>query len=194
MRLNCRSWLLIWLVLSICLLLQAETSGLSFETEQLSFTLQDSLWYFEGDFGFFNSSPQKLKQTILFPVLEDSLQSRALHVTVTAGEDNSLLPVYNIGPKGFCFALEMQPESFQIIRICYRQKLKAKQASYVLLTTLSWGKALAYGSYRVSLPQDVKLIRYPFGEPAVKQIDGKNVYYWEFYDFLPQGDFELAWD
>lgn len=187
---------MIWLLLSISLALKAEKSGLSFETEQLSFTVQDSLWHLEGEFGFLNSSPQKVRKTIVFPVLEDSLQSRAMciSVSVSTGDDNIPLPVYDIGPKGFCFSLQMPPESFQIIRIRYRQKLRAKQASYVLLSALSWGKALAYGSYELSLPQDLRLIKHPFGKPAFRQTEGKNVYYWEFYDFMPEEDFELVWD
>ena len=181
----------LWLMFSAPL--QARESGLSFETEQLSFTVQDSLWLFDGDFGFYHSGSQALEQAIYFPVPANETQSQANQVSVVIGEQQSL-PVYGTSPQGFWFQLSMQPQSYETVRIRYQQVLHANQASYVLLTALTWGKPLAYASYSLHLPKGARLLHYPFVEPEISVQDGEDIYYWEFYEFVPEVNFEAAWE
>lgn len=174
--------------------LQAQSSRPGFETEQLSFTVQDSLWLFDGDFGFYNSGNQELDQAIYFPVPSNETQGQAMGVNVVIGEQQQSLPVYKIGPQGFWFQLSMQPQSYETVRIRYQQILQANQASYVLLSALSWGKPLAYASYRLQLPKGSRLLHYPFSDPEFSTENEWDIYYWEFYDFVPKTNFEAAWE
>lgn len=174
--------------------LQARQRGLSFETEQLSFTVQDSLWLFDGDFGFYNSSSQALDQAIYFPVPANETQSQATEVSVVMGEQQQILPVHGISPEGFWFQLTLPPQSFETVRIRYRQVFQGDRASYVLLSALTWGKPLPYASYRLRLPQGSTLLHLPFADPKISAQDGWDIYYWEFYDFVPEADFEAGWE
>ncbi len=186
--------LLIWLLTNILTPLAAQPSGLSFETEQLCFSVQDSLWVFDGRFGFLNDSAMKVEQAIFFPVIQDSLQSHAQDVSVVIGEDERPLPVYQIGPQGFWFQLKMKPKSFETVRIRYRQELRARQGFYVLLSALSWNKPISYASYALRVPPQTRVLHYPFENP-VHSTDGDwDIYFWEFYDFVPDLNFEAAWD
>ncbi|MCB5266174.1 MAG: hypothetical protein LHW41_08070 [Candidatus Cloacimonetes bacterium] len=173
--------------------LQGKSSGLSFETEQLSFTVQDSLWLFDGDFGFYHSGSQALEQAIYFPVPANETQSQANQVSVVIGEQQSL-PVFGASPQGFWFQLFMQPQSYETVRIRYQQVLQANKASYVLLSALTWGKPLAYASYSLHLPEGARLLHYPFADPEISAQDGGDIYYWEFYDFVPEANFEATWE
>ncbi|MCB5253152.1 MAG: hypothetical protein LHW51_09290 [Candidatus Cloacimonetes bacterium] len=174
--------------------LPAQGRGLSFETEQLSFTVQDSLWLFEGDFGFYNSGTKALQQAIFFPVPANEKQSRAMQVSVSIEEQQKSFAVSEISPQGFWFQLSMQPQSYETIRIRYQQSLQGSQASYVLLSALTWGKPLAYASYSLRLPQGSKLLHYPFANPEQSTQDEWDIYYWQFYDFVPEVNFEAEWE
>ncbi|MCB5261391.1 MAG: hypothetical protein M0Q16_02190 [Candidatus Cloacimonetes bacterium] len=174
--------------------LQARASGLSFETEQLVFTVQDSLWLFDGDFGFYNSGLRELDQAIYFPVPANETQSPADQVSVVIGEQQQSLPVFGVSPQGFWFQLSMQPQSYETVRIRYQQVLRENMASYVLLTALTWGKPLAYASYSLHLPKGARLLHSPFAEPEISAQDGWNSYYWEFYGFVPEANFEAGWE
>lgn len=186
--------LLICLWGQYCAPLQARESGLSFETEQLVFTVQDSLWLFDGDFGFYNSGLQALEQAIYFPVPANETQNPANQVSVVIGEEQRSLPVFGVSPQGFWFQLSMQPQSYETVRIHYQQVLHEDQAYYVLLSALTWGKPLAYASYSLHLPEGVRLLHYPFADPKTSTQDGEDIYYWEFYDFVPEVNFEAAWE
>ncbi|MCB5272053.1 MAG: hypothetical protein LHW56_09445 [Candidatus Cloacimonetes bacterium] len=186
--------LLICLWGQYCAPLQARESGLSFETEQLVFTVRDSLWLFDGDFGFYNSGTQELEQAIYFPVPANETQSPATNVNVVIGEHQQSLPVFGASPQGFWFQLSMQPQSYETVRIRYQQALQANQASYVLLSALTWGKPLAYASYSLHLPKGARLLHYPFEDPQISAQDGWDIYYWEFYKFVPEVNFEATWE
>lgn len=186
--------LLICLWVSFSAPLQARESGLSFETEQLVFTVQDSLWLFDGDFGFYHSGSQALEQAIYFPVPSNETQKPANHVSVAIGEEQRSLPVFGVSPQGFWFQLSMQPQSYETVRIRYQQVLCENKASYVLLSALTWGKPLAYASYSLHLPEGARLLHYPFADPQISAQDGEDIYFWEFYEFVPEANFETAWE
>jgi len=169
-------------------------SYIAFEVEQLNFELSDSLMVFDGLFTFSNLSALREIQDIYFPVLVDNDQAYFDSLTVTWTDSGYPLPALK-QKGGFWFTIDMPERSVETIRIRYQQRLFSKQAKYIVLTANSWAKALAYASYRVSLPQGKKIVHYPFDIPKVAILeDGRQILSWEFHDFIPSRDFFIEWE
>ncbi len=169
-------------------------SYIAFEMEQLSFELSDSLMIFDGLFSFSNLSALREKDEIYFPIIVDNDQAMYDSLFVTWEETGYPVPTRRL-EGGFWFTLELPGRSIDTIRIRYRQKLNGKQAKYILLSANSWAKALAYASYRVSLPQGSKVKHYPFEDRVEAQlIDGRLVWTWHVHDFVPKKDFYIEWE
>ncbi len=182
----------------VCLLIQpillsGETPVASFETEQLTFCLSDSLLSFDGLFMFSNLSSNEVNPYIYFPIIADSLQLPFYHADVL-DPDSGESVLANQNDDGIGFYLRMPPQTSQAIQIRYQQKLTAQKAKYILLTANEWKRALPYGEYKVILPRGTRILHYPFPEPQYQPEDGGDVYYWEFYDFSPQEDFYISWE
>ncbi len=171
----------------------AQSAGLAFETEELVFVVEDDAWIFEGDFIFSNCTNDSLRQDVFFPVIQDEYQSEALDIEVLWSSQSESLSFTELAGRGFRFCLTMPPKSSDILRIRYRQELAEHRASYVLKTARSWSRPLAYGSYTLWLPEKAELIACPFDDPQRITKDGKDGYFWEFYDFIPDSDFEIVW-
>ncbi|MCB5295145.1 MAG: hypothetical protein LHW52_01205 [Candidatus Cloacimonetes bacterium] len=169
-------------------------SYISFEIEQLTFDLSDSLMVFDGLFTFSNLSALPEIEDIYFPILVDNEQ--AYFDSLSVIWTSSGYPLRTIKQKGgFWFTLEMPDRSMETVRIRYQQKLLHKQAKYIVTTANSWAKALVYASYEVRLPEGKKVIHYPFDTPKEATLaEGKQVMSWEFHDFVPQRDLFIQWE
>jgi len=182
----------------LCLLIQpiqlsGDTPVASFETEQLTFCLSDSLLRFDGFFMFSNLSPKELNQYIYFPIISDSVQLPFSHADVVDLESGESI-FANQYEGGIGFHLWMPPQSNQTIGIRYQQKLTDKKAKYILLTANEWKRALPYAEYKVILPRGTDILHFPFSEQEPELVEDKDLYRWEFYDFIPQEDFYISWE
>ncbi|HPF09542.1 MAG: hypothetical protein PHU99_07265 [Candidatus Cloacimonetes bacterium] len=164
----------------------------NFETEQLVFTLSDSLLVFEGVFGFSNLSNEEIRQSIFFPIPFNDTQMIHEKASVTWENSGEALMTKSIDP-GLWFGLDLPARSMKLVRISYQQKLKARRAQYVLLTALDWPTPLAYASYEVILPPGSTITRHPFAIGDMK-VTEQGSCFWEYYDFRPQEDFLIEWE
>lgn len=183
-------------LLSLLLLFAASclsaTAQLNFETEELVFTLSDSLLAFDGVFTFSNNSDEDLRQHIIFPIPADGFQLPCEDASVSWCESSEPLQI-QVSEQGLWFGLELSAKSMKQLRITYRQKLKAKRAKYILMTANAWPKPLAFVRYEVVLPPEARITRYPFAEEDASDYKpGSRV--WQFYGFRPTEDFHIEWE
>jgi hypothetical protein len=164
----------------------------NFDTEQLVFTLSDSLLVFEGVFGFSNLSNEEIRQSIYFPIPFDETQMIHEDASVTWEESGEALMMKSIDP-GLWFGLDLPARSMKLVKISYKQKLKAQRARYVLLTALDWPTPLAYASYEVVLPNEAQITRYPFATEDMTLTAGGSLF-WEYFDYRPTDDFVIEWE
>ena len=163
-------------------------AALSFEAEELDFSLGKGFWEMDGLFHFVNYSDEAYGGAIFFPIPQDSL---ALHPQILALElvegTEASCKMLNQNDNGFSFLLNLPAQYFCTLRIAYRQELKGNSACYIISTANSWDAPLSYARYRLKLQEGISLSKPPFPLQAVDN----NVYTWEFTDFRPQTEFRL---
>jgi hypothetical protein len=183
-------------LLSLLLLFGASclsaTAQLNFETEELVFTLSDSLLAFDGVFTFSNNSDEGVRRHIIFPIPTDEFQLPCEDASVSWDESSEPIEM-QVSEQGLWFGLELSAKSVKQLRITYRQKLKAKRAKYTLLTANAWPKPLAFVHYEVILPPEARITRYPFAEEDVSDYKpGSKI--WQYFSFRPTEDFYIEWE
>lgn len=187
---SCKALLILLVLLCVSGLMAKARPN--FDTEQLVFTLSDSLLVFEGVFGFSNLSNEEVRQSIFFPIPFDESQMIYEDASVTWEDSGEALMTKNMDP-GLWFGLDLPARSMKLVKISYKQKLKAKRAMYVLLTALDWPTPLAYASYEVILPEGSTITRYPFAKDDLSLSEAGSVI-WEYYDYRPTEDFLIEWE
>jgi hypothetical protein len=162
--------------------------ALSFEAEELQFTLNKGSWEMDGLFYFANYADSLVSSPIYFPIPEDSL---SLHPEILALEvvEDSLAScmLSSVRTGGFGFMLTMPARHFCTVRIAYRQELKGNTAKYIITTANTWGNALVYANYRLEVAEGITINRLPFSPQKYDD----NAYHWEFQNFHPDNEFEI---
>ncbi len=178
------------LLIALCVL-SSLLVGLSFEAEELQFTLSKGEWEMDGLFHFANYREIEVSQAIYFPIPSDSLSLQpallALEV-IDASEASCQLIQQTKG--GISFMLSMPEKSFCTLRIAYRQSLLGNKAKYIITTANSWGKPLSYASYKLIVGSETTISKLPFAEQKITT----EGYLWEFYEFSPQHEFEVEFN
>jgi hypothetical protein len=164
-------------------------SALSFEAEELSFSLDKGSWELDGLYHFANYRAEAISQTIFFPIPQDSLCliPTVLKLELADGDSLASCKMLHQSKGSFAFQLNMPGQHFCILRIVYRQELLGNYASYIITTANAWGKPLQFASYMLNVNPELELTKLPFPKPRQEG----NSYYWEFYDFSPQTEFYL---
>lgn len=176
------------------ILLMMASSGvnlraLSFEAEELVFSLNKGSWELDGLFHFANYSEEAISQTIFFPIPQDSLclTPTVQKLEISDGDSLASCKMLHQGKGGFAFQLNMPGQHYCTLRIVYRQELLGNYASYIITTANAWGKPLQFASYLLQVNPRLTVTKLPFSQPKREG----NSYYWEFRDFSPQTEFYL---
>jgi hypothetical protein len=178
----------------ICLCLGAvRQNGLEFIQEDLVFKLNPGLWQVSGDYWFCNNTEEHITQQLYFPIPADSLNAAAEQIKLKlvkplAGQQGRIL---SVTPQGFWFEVSLPAKTLANCHLSYRQKLSGKTASYVLLSTQSWGRPLEIASYTLITPKKLSLTKITLDNPAIKEKGCKRYYSWDFTNYLPAHDFSV---
>ncbi len=177
-----------YLFLLFLLSLAVFCAALSFEGEELQFTLKPGYWQLDGLYYFANYAETSVSTPIFFPVPVDSLCLQPELLTLEIAEDSAgsvkLLSQTNTG---FSFKLEVPELHNCTLHLVYRQQLKGDKASYIITSAKAWGKPLEYARYSLWVDPQLKIGELPF---PVQERDAET-YTWEFYDFVPEHEFSL---
>lgn len=177
-----------WILLVLVVFAGVNYCALSFEAEELDFTLHLDNLMLDGLYHFANYADSSISRVIMFPVPVDSLCLEPELLSLAVVNDSlSTCQLLGKGKQGFSFMLTMPERSFCTLRISYKQQLRGNYARYIITTANGWGKPLPYAKYSLTVADEVKLLELPF--PAPQRSEGH--YYWEFSDFSPTREFEL---
>ncbi|MEN6445311.1 MAG: hypothetical protein ABFC98_04630 [Candidatus Cloacimonas sp.] len=174
-----------YVVLSILIIGITALSALSFEAEELNFTLQKERWEMEGLYYFANYDTIAVAQLIYFPIPVDSvcLPATLKKIAIQEGKD-AKVTMKKQTQNGFSFSLSLPAKSFCSVQIIYTQALKGNYAKYIITSANAWGRPLPYAKYTLRKGKKVEITALPF--PVQKR--KKDSYTWEFYDFVPDKD------
>ncbi|MDD2228055.1 MAG: hypothetical protein PHY48_01425 [Candidatus Cloacimonetes bacterium] len=162
--------------------------ALSFEAEELEFTIHKGYWEMDGLFHFANYADTLKSIPIYFPIPEDSLSLHPEIIALEVVEDSlASCMLSSVQTGGFAFVLSMPAQHFCTVRIAYRQTLIGEKAKYIITTANSWGKPLAYASYKLKVADGISISKLPFP----KQQHTADTYFWEFSSFSPATEFEV---
>lgn len=178
-----------WTLLILAVFAVVDCCALSFEAEELDFTLHLDSFELDGLYYFANYADSSISQVVSFPVPVDSLCLLPELLKLEVVDDSlSACRLISKGKQGFSFVLSMPPRSFCTLRISYEQQLKGNYARYILTTAKGWGRPLPYAKYTLKVADEVKLLGLPFPDPQ----GSEGHYTWEFRDFSPETEFEVV--
>lgn len=177
------------LLIVLCMLVSAALgAALSFEAEELQFTLKPDTWEVDGLFYFANYTETSFSGPIFFPVPVDSLSLAPELITLEITEDSAgKCKLLSQSQAGFSFYLEIPELHFCTLHLVYRQELKGNIATYIITSSRAWGQPLEYASYDLRVDPALQLIELPF--PLQEYND--NSYHWENLNFTPEKDFRI---
>ncbi len=177
-----------WTLLILAVFAVVDCCALSFEAEELDFTLHLDSFELDGLYYFANYADSSISQVVSFPVPVDSLCLLPELLKLEVVDDSlSACRLISKGKQGFMFMLEMPARSFCTVRISYKQQLFGDYARYIITTANGWGRPLPYAKYSLKVDDEVKLLSLPFPDPQ----GSEGQYTWEFCDFSPETEFEL---
>lgn len=80
------------------------------------------------------------------------------------------------------------------MRVTYSQRLKGKQARYILTTTKAWGKPLKSADYQLVLSENLKISSISFPFDRTETVSGKRFYFSHKENFMPDVDLIIRWE
>lgn len=190
-----KRWLFVLIMLG-AMSLSAQSPSFSFEGEKLDFHLRPEpetgnlIWSLNGVYWFSNLSQQPLSQVIAFPVPSDSLCSEAqdLSLIVVSYGDSTSVKLVQQWPQGFSFRLEAPQRRLVAVQIGYHQVLHGKKASYVLMSTNSWGRPLPLSEISLRVDKSLRISSVSLPGYQLESFEGDALYIWSMSDFVADTD------
>ncbi|MBN2780921.1 MAG: hypothetical protein JXR21_03045 [Candidatus Marinimicrobia bacterium] len=181
-----RNTLRLILILILGSWLSQAASGLRFIEEDLSFELCDSVFSVSGIY-YFMSAEEK-EYPILYPFPEDSAYSRPYDISVLNMRTGKEMGYSFQAISGHLFfTLRVSGET--PVRIDYKQRLYAKHARYILLSTRSWGQPLKIADLSLKIPPDITITDFSLPPDKEIMLEGQRLYLWQKRNFIPDCDF-----
>jgi len=161
------------------------SQGLQFYKEDLTFEIKDHYFYVDGIYHFCNNSNKKINQVLFYPFPIDSLYGTV--DTVFAADVNACTVnlVTNKSEKGAFFKIMIDPYGIAKYRVSYRQKVEKHKAEYILITTQKWGKPFENITYKLIVPEKMKINSLSYTPDSTKTENEKKCYFWNKNNFMP---------
>ena len=161
------------------------SQGLQFYKEDLTFEIKDHYFYVDGIYHFCNNSNKEINQVLFYPFPIDSLYG-AVDTVFAADVKNGSENIFTgKSEKGAFFKIKMDAYGVAKYHIFYRQKVEKNNAEYILKTTQKWGKPFEKASYKLIIPEKLKIISISYIPDSTKTENGKKYFFWNKTDFMP---------
>lgn len=164
------------------------SQGIDFYKEDITFSLDDKFFKIDGLYWFCNKADQRAEQLIFYPFETSSPAAEIDSVSIYNSKDNKKEMVKDLSLHGFKFMLELPANDTVIYRIGYRQKIQGDSVKYILTSTKCWNKPLDDAEYKLIVPEQFEITKFSYKPDKVYNIDGKCIYYWHRYNFMPESD------
>jgi len=175
----------------ICNILPGVSQGtLSFDEEDITFKIRDSIFCVEGLYYF--SALNQGKYTILFPFPGDTIYGDPYDITVKNMNTGEIIEYRSKDLSSIAFTHFISKES--VIMISYCQQLKSGRAKYILKSANYWDDPLIKASYKLITEPGLKIRKFSMIPDKEIDIDGEKVYIWQQENFRPVVDFEIEFE
>jgi hypothetical protein len=183
---------LITVVVGIQLVVGAKSLA-QFVREEITIRVHGACCTLDGRYEFRNTGDHAVLWPIFYPLLNTDAIPLADSVHIHDAETEELLP-FESGVNGVSFAFNMPPCASKVIRISYRQRTPKKRMDYVLTSTKQWGKPLESATFRVVIPDSLRLTHMSIPYDSLTK-RGHNVeYIIQKKAFMPRSNLIIKWE
>lgn len=163
-----------------------------FFKEEINITLKKNsvnvrgLYFFESKSDF---DEMKIKMFYPFPVDTSHLYPEKIKVL---NPENPL--EFNKKKDGIEWNLYFEPLGVETVLVEYKQKIKEKNATYILTTTKLWKQKIDKATFIIESPEEFKELNFSIKPDSVKSKAKKQFYYITRRYFLPKTDLKISWE
>ena len=168
-----------------------QAQKINFYKEDLNFYLDATHFTVEGYYYFSNSSSTEVTQIIFYPFPDKDNLGIVDSVSVYNTFTNKELSIISKNNSGISFPIFIDRYGFVKLKIVYRQSLKGNFAEYILTTTKIWGLPLEMASYKLFVPDKIKIDSISYPADSVKTDKVRDIYYFNKKNFFPKKNFEI---
>jgi hypothetical protein len=180
---------LLFLLLQFCgQILCYSQNVLSFDGEDITFEIQDSIFTVHGIYYF--SSVLEKQYSILYPFPTDSIYGKPSNISVTYTNTGEAIG-YKVKKDSSSIVFSALIKEKTPVMIFYQQRLKSNKAKYILLSTKYWNKPLQQVNYKLITKPDFTINGFSIPPDKEVKLDNKKIYLWQKVNFLPTKDFEI---
>lgn len=176
--------ILVLLLFSPFLLAQS----LDFYKEDITFKIDGTEFNVDGIYYFRNHTTRELRNLIYFPLSPACPHDGMDSVKIFDLIDMRPINLIRKAKHGFHFPLEVQALDSAVYRIKYRQAICSDSVRYILKSTLKWGKLLKAATFKLLVPDTLKIKYFSYLPDTTYRFDEFSVYLWQKKDFLPDKD------
>ena len=163
---------------------------IDFFREDLTFKIDTALFVVDGLYYFRNNTGAEVKQMLFYPFPDVEEFGEIAFIKITkVGDTVSQLATQTT--KGALFKVLIEAHKEIPFHISYGQKLKSKQAKYIITTTQKWGKPFEEASYRLEVPSAIVVTSFSIQPDSVFFENKFQFYNWKRRDFMPETDFDF---
>jgi hypothetical protein len=172
----------------LSLIFPLKSQPIQFYKEDIDFIIEDEYFIVKGFYYFCNVSDKIISMTLYYPFPTDSDYYGNID-SILVEQDDSIVPSYFRDNSGIYFNIKINAYSANKYFVSYRQKLLKNKAEYILVTTNKWNRPLERGNYRLTLPNDLKILYLSYEPDSIKIGKNQTIYYFQKLDFIPQKNF-----
>jgi hypothetical protein len=160
---------------------------LQFYKEDLTFTILDNFLKVDGYYYFCNVGDKIFKGNLYYPFPVDSnYYDNIDSLKIEMG--NTVFTNLKLHHRGVYIPILLESYKSIVYHITYRQKLLKNKAEYILTSTQQWNRPLESASYRLVIPESLKIKIFSYQPDSIKKDSNNTVFYWDRINFLPQKD------
>jgi hypothetical protein len=180
-------------VVSVIQLSFGAISAAQFVREEISIRVHGSYCTLDGRYEFRNTQNDAALWPIFYPLLNNAAIPLADSIHIRDAVTEDLLP-FEDGVNGVSFALTMPPRASKAIRISYRQRTPEKTMEYILTSTQKWGKPLEQATFRVVVPDSLRLTHISIPYDSLMKRGHDVEYLIHKKAFMPRSNLIIKWE
>lgn len=186
------SGILITVMVGVQLVLGARSAA-QFVREEIAIRVHGEYCTLDGRYEFRNTEHHAALWPIFYPLLNTDVVPLADSVQIHDAESGESLPSES-GVNGVSFALSMPSRASRAIRISYRQLTPKQTMEYILTSTKQWGKPLENATFRVMVPDSLKLTHISIPTSSHTKRGHDVEYLIQKKAFMPRSNLIVKWE
>jgi len=167
--------------------------NIQFSGERIEIWVRNNSVSVHGDYHFRNSNTFPLRQTLYYPFIVNEHQNYPDSISVIYHSDQTSL-VFSKAEDGIRFSVNVPANDSIMVQVKYIQKTTNNQVEYMLTSTQTWKRSLAFAEYIVRIPEVYRLTFHSI--PGAKR--RKREKGWEYSilkrDFMPTQNLKIRWE